>query len=218
MPNSSWGRDHRPRGKGVWDQSQDRALAPGKWSALPTAGTAFRGGLARTEGGAGVADTLRFARKTSADAYEWAEVGLGSSFVASIGPWYLSDIAGTATAELKLMFMSAAGSVGQGGANENDITLPVAGEVVGAFLMTQDPRTAGTATLRARLNTVDTALLAGAVVLDGTHTLRASAAVARGAGLALAAGDELGLNITTASYTPAASAHVTAWVMVRLDV
>jgi hypothetical protein len=81
MPSSSWGRDHAPRGKGVWEQSQDRALAPGKWSALPTAGTAFRGGLARTEGGAGVVDTLRFARKNAADAYEWATVSLGGGGV-----------------------------------------------------------------------------------------------------------------------------------------
>jgi hypothetical protein len=61
-------------GRGVIRQAADRCLAVGHWSALPTASIDFRGGLARTEGGAGVNDALRFAEKDTADAYRWALV------------------------------------------------------------------------------------------------------------------------------------------------
>jgi hypothetical protein len=67
------------RGRGVLEVVTDRIIAVGRVNTLPTAGVDFRGGVARTEGGAGVADTLRFARKTTADAYEWATVIVGSA-------------------------------------------------------------------------------------------------------------------------------------------
>jgi hypothetical protein len=51
----------------------------GKFASLPTASETYRGAMARTEGAAGVADTLRFLRKTTADAYEWATVIVGSA-------------------------------------------------------------------------------------------------------------------------------------------
>ena len=42
--------------------------------ALPTASVEYRGRLMTLKGGAGVADILKFCRKTAADAYEWATV------------------------------------------------------------------------------------------------------------------------------------------------
>jgi hypothetical protein len=59
-------------GKGLIRLAADRAFATGVWSALPTASIDFRGALARTEGGGGVNDALRFAEKDTADAYRWA--------------------------------------------------------------------------------------------------------------------------------------------------
>lgn len=67
-------RDLFSVGKGVLRQAADRAFAPGQWAALPTADIDFRGALARTEGGTGVNDALRFAEKDTADTYRWALV------------------------------------------------------------------------------------------------------------------------------------------------
>lgn len=63
-------------GKRLLRMPAERMLAVGKVASLPTAGLPFRGAWARTEGGTGVADTLRWARKTSADVYEWATIAL----------------------------------------------------------------------------------------------------------------------------------------------
>jgi hypothetical protein len=145
-----------------------------------------------------------------ANADEWTLVSGAAPTTFALGPWYLNDIPGTATSEMRHLYMTSSSGVTQGDPGFNDVTMPEAGAVLGAFLMSTEARTAGTATLRLRVNTVDTAFLAGAVVLDGTTTTRDS--IFDTTGVSFSAGDEIGLNLTTESWTPT-SAHATAWLL-----
>lgn len=70
------------------------SFALGRWSAAPAASADWRRGLLVVEGGAGVADTLRWCGKSAADAYAWhavATAGAGGAvpldvaFAAPIG-------------------------------------------------------------------------------------------------------------------------------------
>jgi hypothetical protein len=61
-------------GRGVLRMVARRSFAPGAYENLPTADAVFRGALTRTEGGAGIADTLRFAYKDSGDVYQWLDI------------------------------------------------------------------------------------------------------------------------------------------------
>jgi hypothetical protein len=145
-----------------------------------------------------------------ANADAWTLVSGAAPTTFALGPWYVSDVPGTATTEMALLYFTGATTVEKGAAGFNDLTMPADGTVLGAFLLVGEARTAGTATLRLRVNTADTAFLAGAVVLDGTNTTRDS--VFDETGLAFSAGDEIGLNLTTAGWTPT-TAHATAWLL-----
>jgi hypothetical protein len=145
-----------------------------------------------------------------ANADEWTLVSGAAPTTFVLGPWYVSDVPGTASTEMVLLYTTSSVAMEEGGAGFNDLTMPADGAVLGAFLVVGEARTAGTATLRLRINTVDTAFLAGAVVLDGTNTTRDS--VFDETGLAFSAGDEIGLNLTTSGWTPT-TAHATAWLL-----
>jgi hypothetical protein len=143
-----------------------------------------------------------------ANADEWTLVSGAAPTTFALGPWHAEDVPGTATTEMVFDFVPSTGAAGP--ANRNDFTMPADGAVLGAFLMVDNPRTAGTATLRLRVNTVDTAFLTGAVVLDGTNTTRDSAFDETG--VSFVAGDEIGLNLTSSSWTPT-TANAIAWLV-----
>lgn len=77
MPSTSplqWFRDLFTSGKGVWRLAANRMWAVGLYTALPTAGSAFRGAMARTQGSP---DTLRVCHSTDGGTtYEWGYLPL----------------------------------------------------------------------------------------------------------------------------------------------
>jgi hypothetical protein len=67
-------RDLFHRGSGVIALADERYFGVPVVATLPTASATYRGTLVYVKGGAGVADTLKLCRKTSADAYAWVTV------------------------------------------------------------------------------------------------------------------------------------------------
>jgi hypothetical protein len=153
-----------------------------------------------------------------ANADEWTLVGGVSATNFSLGPWFDDDLSGTATVELKLVYANSATpdlNFGTTGASsENEFVMAEDGAVIGAFLLTDTARTAGTAILKVRLNSVTTDFAGGACVLDGTDTLRNSAF--DNAGVAFVAGDRIGVDVVTSGWTPT-NANLTAFLVLRYD-
>lgn len=200
-------------------EPRNHVVAPGYLDSEPAAHLSFAGGPLYIPGAAGVADQYKIPLKNNSDTVVnyTPMMSAGNSVLSAhmtLGPWFLNDVPGTATTEMLLAYFNTTSAIGFGGANENDFTMPVSGQVIGAFLMSDDARTAGTATLVVRINTVATTFVSGAVALDGTNTQRVSTFVP-GSGLSFSEGDEIGVALTTASWTPT-TANATAWLLVRL--
>jgi hypothetical protein len=134
-----------------------------------------------------------------------------SSFV-TLGPFFLNDIPGTATTEMGLLYANTASAVNLGDSGENDFRMPVAGEVVAGFLMADSARTAGTATLRVRLDGSATVFGSNAVQLNASNTLRNSHA--ESTGLSFDAGALVGASLVTSGWTPT-NGDATAFLVVR---
>jgi hypothetical protein len=138
-----------------------------------------------------------------------------ATFLPTLGPWFLNDVPGTATTEMKLAYMNTATAFSQGATNFNDLYMPSAGEIVGLWIVSDVARTAGTAKVQIRKNGTATEWLSGTVVLDGTNTTRFAAFDPGGGSLGFAAGDRLGLAVVSASWTPI-TANFLAYLMVRM--
>lgn len=180
----------------------------------PTAAEAFRGAMFVDQGGAGVADVLKVCLKDSADAYAWQSGAMSAGSGIFLGPWYADNLAGTAADRVfALMVMATTTSVAQPAVNPgNELYMPRAGRIVGAFLNSAAARTAGTATLRVSISGGTSAFASGACVLDGTNTVHIAAWDEGGP--TFTAGQYIRPVITTASWTPT-TADVTAWLVVR---
>lgn len=95
-----------------------------------------------------------------------------------------------------------------------EYVMPFAGAIVGISVNVENPRTAGTLTAKPTKNGTNSATLSA--VIDGTNTQRVSATQtkdAAGAGDTLAAGDRVGVKVTTdaawaAGVTPSVQAVV----------
>ncbi len=133
-------------------------------------------------------------------------------YLVSLGPFHLNDVPGTATTQAKLEFFNTTIAVSLG---PNDIKMQTAGRVVGATIVADATRSAGTATVQVRINNVATTFAAGDVVLDATNTVSTSKFVPPVNGLAYTAGQTLGVALVTSGWTPiTANVQVTLFVLV----
>lgn len=177
--------------------------------ALPTATADHEGQLryVRTSSTAGKLHLARY----SGSVYEWRDV-TNDSRPFTLGPFYINDLPGTATTQAQLGFFNTAVAWNQ---STNEPRMPTAGRVVGAILVTDTARTAGTATLQVRVNGTPTAFASGGVVIDGTTTTSNSAFVAYENGVAFTAGQTVGAALVTSGWTPT-TADATCWLLVEL--
>lgn len=130
---------------------------------------------------------------------------------ATLGPFYINDLAGTATTQATLGYYNTATAVSRA---TNDIVMGRAGKVIGLIVVSDDARTAGTATARVRIAGSGTAFDSGSVVLDGTNTTSDSSFVAYSSGVTFTAGQTVGCEIVTSGWTPT-TANLTVWVVVQ---
>lgn len=129
----------------------------------------------------------------------------------TIGPFFARDLAGTASTTAQLGFFTGAGTVAQ---NANKPTMPAAGEVIGALIVANDTRTAGTATVSVSVSGTTLTFAAGAVAIDATNTTADSGLVSVGAGVPFVAGDTLAPVVVTSGWTPT-TADVSVWLIVQ---
>lgn len=133
----------------------------------------------------------------------------------TIGPYMINDLPGTATTQMLLPFFNTSALTSLG-ANGVEYRIPDASHVIGAILVTDNARTAGSAELRVRVGGVATVFAAGAVVLDGTNTTRVAAFVDHASGIAATAGSSIGVAIVTSGWTPT-SANLNVLLVISLD-
>lgn len=178
--------------------------ADGTWAAPPAGGSVALNDLTDvTITGAAEGQSLI---KSSTD---WVNQ---TAMTVTLGPFYINDMAGTATTDATLGYFNTATAV-SGSANE--IKMQTAGRVVGVIITSDAARTAGTATVAVEVNNTTQAFNAGAVALDATNTTSDSSFVAWGSGVAFNAGDTLGCEVTTSGWTPT-TANFSIWLVVML--
>jgi hypothetical protein len=131
----------------------------------------------------------------------------------TLGPFYISDLAGTATEQATLGFFNTATALSRG---TNDIKLNATARVVGLYLVSDAARTAGTATARVRIAGTGTTFSGGSVQLNGTDTTSDSDFVLHTSGLAVSVGQTVGCDVVTSGWTPT-TADVACWVVVSYD-
>lgn len=135
-------------------------------------------------------------------------------YVVTYGPYFINDLPGTATTQAKLAMFDTATTVLM---TTREIQSGRLGEIIGLSIVSDAPRTAGTATVRILLSGVDTAFDGGSVVLDATFTAQKSGFVAAGAGVAISSSSaRIGVNVTTSGWTPI-TANVAVWVHVMYN-
>lgn len=134
----------------------------------------------------------------------------------TLGPWFIADIPGSATTQGALMYMNTTTAVSQGTGANGDLYMPATGRVVGLFIITDNSRTAGTATARVRIAGTGTAFSSGTVQLNASTTVRNAGFVAFASGVAFTAGQSVGVDVVTSSYTPT-TGNVLLYAVVTLD-
>lgn len=140
--------------------------------------------------------------------------GGGGNQSVTLGPFYINDLAGTATTQATLGFFNTATALSR---NANaDVAIQAAAHVVGLFVSSDAARTAGTATARVRIAGSGTTFNSGAVVLNATDTQSDSSMVAHSSGLAVTAGQKVGCDVVTSGWTPT-TADIACWVVVSYD-
>lgn len=151
------------------------------------------------------------ARFRTGGSYEWQVLGGGYLF--ALPPLYIHDLTGTGTTEANPAFWDA--DTTSTIATSRRLRMGKAGSVVGAFIATDDARTAGTATLKVLVNSTAFDFNSGSVVLDGTTTLSKSDFVHASAGVAFSANNTLGIQVVTSGWTPT-TANIVAGLWVQL--
>lgn len=135
------------------------------------------------------------------------------AYTVTLGPWYAFNVAGTATTTMLLKYLSGSTTVSS---TATTIRAGRVGEIVGMFLVANDARTAGTAILKPTIGGSPSSFASDAVVLDGSTATQMTQFVAPGGGVAIASGgNQLGCQIVTSGFTPAASVEMIAWMVVR---
>jgi hypothetical protein len=90
------------------------------------------------------------------------------------------------------------------------------GSIVGLILVLDAARITGTATGRVRVNGSGAAFDGGSVLIDDSPTITNSAFTTHAGGVAVSAGQTLGVEVTTSGWTPT-TANVAAWVVYSCD-
>ncbi len=132
---------------------------------------------------------------------------------ATLGPFFINDLPGTATTNAQVSFFNTGTAVSL---LDRSPRMPRAGRVVAIYMISDDNRTAGTAVARVTINGAGTAFDSGSVQLDGTNVNRDSAMVAYSSGVAFAAGNDVGLQVVSSGWTPT-TANITLWMTVRFE-
>ena len=136
-----------------------------------------------------------------------------TSLTFTIGPFFINDMAGTATTQATLAYFNTATALSRNG---NGVYMGRSGRIVGLVITSDAARTAGTATARVRINGTGAAFNGGNVVLDATNTTSNSRFVPWGSGNAFSLGDNIGAEVTTSGWTPI-TANFALWLVVMLQ-
>jgi hypothetical protein len=132
----------------------------------------------------------------------------------TLGPFHINDLPGTATTQATILYFTAATAVAKAG---NDFVMDRAGRIIGVLITSDAARTAGTATVRVRVNGSGAAFNAGACALTAApNTVSDSSFVSFANGVAFAAADRIGMEVTTAGWTPT-TADIQTLMVVQLD-
>lgn len=131
----------------------------------------------------------------------------------TLGPFYNNDQATSSTAQATLGFFNTATLLSR---SANEIRIAQAAHVIGMFLVSDATWLTGTVTARVRVNGSGTAFNGGSVVIDSTHTTSNSDVVAAASGVAISAGQTVGVEIVTSSWTPT-SADFAVWILLEYD-
>lgn len=141
------------------------------------------------------------------DGTEWAPRTVA---LETIGPFHVSDVSAFVLNPGRLMFAATSSTMAT---SVRDVKMPRAGRVVGARVVMNIGRSAGSTTLRLSINGVDTAFDGGSVALDATNTAADASLVSYANGVAFAAGDTLGAGLNSdASWAPGGDAMM--WLTV----
>jgi len=136
-----------------------------------------------------------------------------SAMTVTLGPFYINDLPGTATTQATLGYFDSATTVSR---NTNDIRVNRAGRVVGMMIVSDDARTAGTATAQVRIEGTGTAFDGGSVQLGAVRTTTDSSFVAYTDGVSFAANDRIGAEVVTSGWTPT-TANLLVYVVVMFE-
>lgn len=153
------------------------------------------------------------ARNGSVVAYDGSSWADRMVYTLTLGPFYINDLPGTATTQATLGYFNTATAVSQA---TNDIKMARSGNIVGAFVVSDAARTAGTATVRVRISGADTAFDAGSCALDASNTTSDSTIVASDLGVSFLSGQTVGVNVTTSGWTPI-TADLSVWLIIQIS-
>lgn len=130
----------------------------------------------------------------------------------ALGPFVLNDVPGTATTDMAFGYFNTATAVSQATIRQH---INRAGYVVGAMITSDTDRTAGSATVKVNVSTTSTAYNAGAVVLDASHVRSHSDFAIPSSGIAISAGDTIGMQVATSGWTPT-TANFVGWLLIQI--
>lgn len=131
----------------------------------------------------------------------------------TLGPYYINDLAGSATTQATLGFFNAPTALSRG---SFDQPVRANAHVVGLRVIADATRSGGTATANVRIDGTGTTFHSDSVVLDATNTTGDSDMVAHASGLAVTAGQTVGCELVTSSWTPT-TADIACWITVSYD-
>lgn len=136
-----------------------------------------------------------------------------AGYTFTLGPYLINDLPATATTDARHIFFNTATA---SGLVFRSTRMQRAGEVVGAILLSDAMRTAGTATLVVRVDGVGQTFASGACVIDAATVTSVSAFVPPGQGVSFAAGGTLNIEVVSSGWSPI-TANLSAWLIVALD-
>jgi hypothetical protein len=131
----------------------------------------------------------------------------------TLGPFFIAALPGTATTAMQLGYFTGATAVRLDAVEMHSMR---AGRIVGARLITDEDRTAGTATARVRIGGTGTAFDGGNVQLNASNVSRNQRLVPWASGVTFNAGQRLGMEVVTSGWTPT-TANLTGFLIVKYD-
>lgn len=183
---------------------------------LPPIQEDHRGQMVMASGDDSTTDDEFYVGASEAGTLEWRKLVSAEhmAYLATFGPFYTSDLAASATVALEAPFFNTATAVSR---STPDVHMPLAGEVVGMFVIVDANRASGNASVRPVVNGVAQAFAGGGTcVIDNTNPRRHSVVVDAGEGSAFTPGQRVALQVVTTGWAPL-TANMTAWMLVKFD-